>query len=172
MPQADLSGLPVLTVLPPWGSAIARWGKPWENRPMPPPRTIRGKRLVIHQGVLPLTARGKVCASPAGQRFAAALARVAALSGQAEAALLDQLRADEGRVLCTVIVQAWAGIEPGGTTAIIAEPPFWRVADPVPLDPWMIPDPERRVYAWRLDEMSVVDGGPRLRGQQGIWRMP
>ena len=45
MDPADLRGLPTLTVLPPWGSSIARWGKPWENRPMPPPRSIRGRPL-------------------------------------------------------------------------------------------------------------------------------
>lgn len=170
MDPADLRGLPTLTVLPPWGSSIARWGKPWENRPMPPPRSIRGRPLAIHQGLLALTTRGQIRATAAGQRLARDLATVAERVGLSEAAVLDQLREDEGRVLCLVVVMVWARLAPWLASPMLIS--MGGGQTPVELDPWMHRDPERETYAWGLHDLSVVDGAPRVRGQQGIWRMP
>lgn len=167
--MSELTDLPVLTVLPPWGSAIARWGKPWENRPNPPPASIRGRPLLIHQGVLPLTRRGAISTSPAGQRFAAGLRMVVELTGRTEAEILAQLREDEARVLCTVTINTWATIAPAAARVTLHVPP---TGEPIALQPWMIPHPDHRVCAWKLEGLSVLDDRPRLRGQQGIWRMP
>jgi hypothetical protein len=45
---SELSGVPALTLLNPWGHLIAHGGKNIENRTWSPPRSV--KRLLIHAG--------------------------------------------------------------------------------------------------------------------------
>jgi len=47
-----------LTVLNPWGQAIAYWGKPIENRTWAPPESLIGDRIAIHAGKMPLSGAG------------------------------------------------------------------------------------------------------------------
>lgn len=47
-------GLPAVTVWQPWASLIIAGFKPYEFRGRPAPRTLQGKRIVIHAGARPM----------------------------------------------------------------------------------------------------------------------
>ncbi len=42
--------MPAITLWQPWAAVVAAGLKPVENRPWPPPASIRGKRIAIHAG--------------------------------------------------------------------------------------------------------------------------
>lgn len=164
LPQ-HLIGLPTLTILPPWGTAVARWGKSDENRGRPPPESLRGKRLCIHQGQIDLLANGAPSQNKrtrdAWDSFTALFAR-GLLPGDFNDASRhwQQIVTDAGHLLAIVTVADALQIHPNCAISM------WtgRRSD---LSPWMIPGQ----IAWHFTELEPLAEPILLSGLQGVWRL-
>lgn len=153
-----------VTVLPPWGSAILLWGKQYENRGLPPPPCIRERPFLIHQGRLAIRRDGQPTQNPEGRRLREHVPWVAAQVQKSEAEILEILRAQESRLLCVVRVTEWFELFKDHAVSQQEHP-----GRKFPLQPWMMPRPDRRVFAWRLDQMTPLPDLVACRGMQGVW---
>ncbi len=167
----ELLGLPVLTVLPPWGTAIARWGKGYENRGRPPPASYKGKRLGIHQGQLGTYPDGRLRSDERARAVSSAIAGLISegLIPTPKDNRVDEIMraraqvvADAGRLLAIATVADALEVDHDHAVSLWETP-----GRHVELDPWMIPGQ----VAWRLTDLEPLTEPILLSGLQGIWRL-
>jgi hypothetical protein len=156
LPQ-HLLGLPVLTILPPWGTAVARWGKPDENRGRPPPKALHGQRLGVHQGQLHTYPNGRLRNDARSREVNYAIGGLledGLIPGrddprsEAIARFRAQVVADAGRLLCIVTVADALDVHHD-------------------INKWMIPGQ----VAWQFTELEPLAEPILLSGLQGVWRL-
>lgn len=165
----ELLGLPVLTVLPPWGTAIARWGKGYENRGRPPPASYKGTRLGIHQGQLAIQHDGRLRNDARTREVGAAIGHLISRglypfydAKNPGLRAVEQVVADAGRLLAIATVADALEVDHDHAVSLWETP-----GRHVELDPWMIPGQ----VAWRLTDLEPLNEPILLSGLQGIWRL-
>lgn len=156
-----LLGLPVLTVLPPWGTAIARWGKGDENRGRPPPESYKGKRLGIHQGQITLKRDGTLANTSAMRDMTQEIASLQD-DNLAPSDAVEQVFRDAGRLLTIATLADALAVHDDHAVSLWANP-----GKRVDLSTWMVPGQ----VAWRLADHEPLDTPILLSGLQGIWRI-
>ncbi|HEY1179400.1 MAG TPA: hypothetical protein VGF17_24860, partial [Phytomonospora sp.] len=163
LPQ-HLIGLPVLTILPPWGTCVARWEKRHENRGGPPPRAYEGKRLGIHQGKMDFLPDGRLRANARMQEVDATigdLVRERRIDIPGEDALA-QVIADASMLLAFVTVADALQVHHDHAVSLWRNP-----GRKVDIDKWMVPGQ----VAWHFTEREALSAPILLSGLQGIWRI-
>lgn len=159
---ADTLGLPALTLTAPWGTAIMRWGKPWENRGWMPPESLRGQRLVIHQGKVPLTPSGALTKDAAGRSIFASYQSIqrAGLCPVDHEAGWKQALADSRMVLGTVVLLDVVEVKAEHVISLWDSP-----GEVMPREPWQI----QGGYAWKLGEPVLLSEPFPMKGLQKLW---
>lgn len=155
---AELLGMPALTMLPPWGTAIARWGKSWENRGWKPAPKLIGKRICIHQGALQLRKDGTLARDIGGREVQRALGRISSIVALPSSAL-DQVLADAGSIIATALLADCVSVLPKTAISLFADP-----GREIERSPWMMVGG----YAWHLTDIKLCKP-LKINGLQKVW---
>jgi hypothetical protein len=158
----ELIGLPALTMTAPYGTAIARWGKGWENRPWMPPKAVMGHRIGIHQGRIPVTSTGGLAGDETGRSIRDAYSALhnAGMSPPGYAAGWKQVFDDSRMLLGTSVV--------ADVVQVLDDHAVSRWASPgkkLERDRWMIPGG----YAWHLADFEPLAQPVPMKGLQRLW---
>ena len=150
-----------LTVLQPFASAIARFGKNVENRTwLPGARLPVGGWLAIHAGLRDYPGAYTV-------DFRAWLAFVAGPNLPAEAVSVAESKVSAGTWRERVVLAAYLAALPHG--AIVAVARVAAFSDPAArASPWAVPEQE----PWRFDRVFALPDPVPCKGAQGLWRVP
>lgn len=170
IPQ-HLFGLKALTMTAPYGTAIMRWKKPWENRSWPAPKALWNTRIGIHQSALSYRGDGSMSDDDAslGVRSsfdsivqAGLLIGLDDASGHplTKAAAIEQYQRDSGYLIGTVRLSDIVSTYSDHAVSLWANPGV-----KMPLDPWMQPGG----YAFHFIDHEHLPEPIRLSGLQKFW---
>lgn len=162
--------LPALSLRPPWGTAVARWGKNIENRGLVRPgASLIGRALAIHQGKHWGRDEREAAASlaehldgfPTDQEaHAQGVVAVCRIAGYIDTRTRDERGETRGRLL----------EHDGGVAEVVgfADPADARAAlEEALASPWWFGP-----IGWLLADVRPVEPVLPVGGKQGIWRVP
>lgn len=161
---AALVGLSALTMTAPYGTAIARWGKGWENRIWMPPKDIMGHRIGIHQGRIPTTSTGGLAQDEVGRSIRDSF-RALHDAGMTPAGYDEgwrQVFADSRIMLGTAVVLDVVEVFGDHAVSLWASP-----GKKLDRDRWMIPGG----YAWHVADVEMLETPVPMKGLQRLWKI-
>lgn len=164
----DLLGLSALTMTAPYGTAIMRWGKRWENRSWPPPKALAGKRIGIHQSPVPRLRTGEIATGAGGKGILASFNSILdeglldGIPGMTPELAREQFLADGGLLLGTTVLADVVSVYADHAVSMWAAP-----GKKIDLDPWMIPGG----YAFKVAEPELLATPLALSGLQMFWKV-
>lgn len=140
-----------LTLIQPWGTAVARWNKDVENRGWPPPPQLIGQRFAIHAGktadldafALFVSARE---IDPTGMQF-------------------DSL--PRGAVVATAQLAGHVALTDRGTALKWKPDGDEQVVRRACKSRWLVGE-----YGWALTDVFALPEPVPCRGFQRLWRLP
>jgi hypothetical protein len=138
-----------LTLIQPWATAIACWGKDVENRSWAPPTSLLGQRFAIHAGK--------------GRELDAFALFVRARGIDSAGMQFDNL--PRGAVVATALLAGWRN-ERAHDYGVMRHDDA-RLVLAAGSSPWFVGP-----YGWVLDEVRLLSEPVPCPGHQRLWTLP